>query len=445
MRMESEKSRRVHSGEMLATVLSSAYFFFILCAYYVIRPLREQLSAAVGSTQLPWFYGATFVATLALTPVFAYVVSRWPRRIVVPVTFAFFIACLLAFYPFFLRVDVLGPKTLGTVFFVWVSVFNLFIVSVFWSFMSDIWNNMQARRLFPIIGIAGTLGAIAGPILTRTLVPLIGVAPLLLVSIALLGCGLACVLLLGRWAKQAQPEQHSEAEQAMGGSMWEGLRQIFANPFMRTMAILMVLGDMIGTIAYALVIDYSKATFGGDAVARTAFAADMDIATNVLQVVVQLTLTRYILARFGAAWVIAIWSAAGVSVCLATALSSDATSPVIGAMPWVALMLIVTRGLVYGMFSPAKESLFTKVPRSLRYKGKNATETAVWRAGDVISALVVNALNAAKANVALFALIGGSAIAASGVITWRLARRVEGGEYDATTDRTGGAIAHASQ
>ena len=97
MRMESEKSRRVHSGEMLATVLSSAYFFFILCAYYVIRPLREQLSAAVGSTQLPWFYGATFVATLALTPVFAYVVSRWPRRIVVPVTFAFFIACLLAF------------------------------------------------------------------------------------------------------------------------------------------------------------------------------------------------------------------------------------------------------------------------------------------------------------------------------------------------------------
>jgi AAA family ATP:ADP antiporter len=239
--------------------------------------------------------------------------------------------------------------------------------------------------------------------------------------------------MLGRWAKHAQPEQQHEAEQAMGGSMWEGLRQIFANPFMRTMAILMILGDMIGTIAYALVIDYSKATFASDAVARTAFAADMDIATNVLQVVVQLTLTRFILARFGAPWVIAIWASAGVSVCLATAFSPDATTPVIGAMPWVALMLIVTRGLVYGMFSPAKESLFTKVPRSLRYKGKNATETAVWRAGDVISALVVNALNASKAGVAVFALIGGSAIAASGVITWRLARRVEGGAFDPVT------------
>ena len=433
MTTEPSNARRVRSGEMTATILSSAYFFFILCAYYVIRPLREQLSAAVGSTQLPWFYGATFIATLALTPLFAYVVSRWPRRIVVPVTFAFFMACLLAFYPFFLKVDMLGPKTLGTVFFVWVSVFNLFIVSVFWSFMTDIWNNAQARRLFPIIGISGTLGAIAGPVLTRTLVPVIGVAPLLLVSVALLGGGLACVLMLGRWAKHAQPEQQHEAEQAMGGSMWEGLRQIFANPFMRTMAILMILGDMIGTIAYALVIDYSKATFGSDAVARTAFAADMDIATNVLQVVVQLTLTRFILARFGAPWVIAIWASAGVSVCLATAFSPDATTPVIGAMPWVALMLIVTRGLVYGMFSPAKESLFTKVPRSLRYKGKNATETAVWRAGDVISALVVNALNASKAGVAVFALIGGSAIAASGVITWRLARRVEGGAFDRVT------------
>ena len=436
MQTDASNTRRVHAGEMTATILSSAYFFFILCAYYVIRPLREQLSAAVGSTQLPWFFAATFVATLVLTPVFAYVVSRWPRRIVVPVTFLFFMACLLAFYPFFLKVEVLGPKTLGTVFFVWVSVFNLFIVSVFWSFMTDIWSNLQARRLFPVIGISGTAGAIAGPLLTRALVPVIGVAPLLLVSVALLGGGLACVLMLGRWARKAQPEQHQEAEQAIGGSMWEGLRQIFANPFMRTMAILMVLGDMIGTIAYSLVIDYSKATFGADAVARTAFAANVDIATNVLQVVVQLSLTRYVLARFGAPWVVAIWAVAGVSVCAATALSSNATTPVIGAMPWVALMLIVTRGLMYGMFSPAKETLFTKVPRSIRYKGKNATETAVWRAGDVISALVVNALNASKAAVAVFAVIGGSAIAISGIMTWRLARKVEAGAFDASAGKT---------
>ena len=140
-------------GEWRAVVLSFVYFFCVLAAYYVMRPVREQLSAAVGSTQLPWFFAATFVATLLLTPVFAALVSRWPRRIVVPVVYVFFIACLLAFVPLFTNQGLLSPRALGMVFFVWVSVFNLFVVSVFWSFMADIWSDEQARRLFPIIAV----------------------------------------------------------------------------------------------------------------------------------------------------------------------------------------------------------------------------------------------------------------------------------------------------
>ena len=140
---------RVHGGEWHAVALSFVYFFCVLAAYYVMRPVREQLSAAVGSTQLPWFYAATFVATLVLAPVFGALVSRYPRPVVVPVVYLFFIACLLGFVPLFTMQGLLSPRALGTVFFVWVSVFNLFVVSVFWSFMADIWDEAAVASPVP--------------------------------------------------------------------------------------------------------------------------------------------------------------------------------------------------------------------------------------------------------------------------------------------------------
>jgi AAA family ATP:ADP antiporter len=411
---------------MRAVALSFVFFFCVLAAYYVMRPVREQLSAAVGSTQLPWFYAATFVATLALTPVFAALISRWPRPVVVPLVYAFFIACLLGFVPLFTVHGLLSPRALGIVFFVWVSVFNLFVVSVFWSFMADIWDQQQARRLFPIIALGGTAGAIAGPLITRSLVEVIGVAPLLMVSAALLGMAIVCVIWLGRWSRVHGARREAIHEAAVGGGMFDGLKQVFADPFMRSMALLMVLGDCIGTINYALVTDYSGAVFH-DAVARTRFAANVDLSTNILTVIVQLTLTRWLLVRQGAAPVIAAWALATVAVLLGVMLSVDPHAPLIGPMPWVAVALIVSRGLAYGMNGPARESLFAQLPRSQRYKGKNAVDTAVWRFGDVTTAWTMNGLRAVSVGVAGFAGIGALAAAISGVIGWRLARRIESG------------------
>jgi AAA family ATP:ADP antiporter len=431
--------KRVHGGEWRAVGWSFAYFFCVLSAYYVMRPVREQLAAAVGSTQLWWFWIATLVATLVLTPLFGWMVSRWPRRVVVPLVYGFFIACLLGFIPLFTAHGLLSPKALGMLFFVWVSVFNLFVVSVFWSFMSDIWSDEQARRLYPIIGLGGTVGAIAGPVLTRTLVGSIGVANLLIVSALLLGLALLCVLVLGRWAREHGVHRHrQEYEAAIGGGMFDGLKQVFATPFMRTMAILMVLGDAIGTIAYMLVTDYSGATFH-DAVSRTRFAADVDLATNIIQVVAQLTITRWLLVRHGAAPVLALRAIVGILACIGMAVALDPYAVVIGplslslgpvhlalsGLPWVALMLILTRSLAYGMDQPARETLFTLVPRGMRYKGKNAVDTAVWRAGDVVCALGVNGLRAIGATAGVFGWIGAAALAASGSLGWWLARKLE--------------------
>jgi ATP:ADP antiporter, AAA family len=202
------------------------------------------------------------------------------------------------------------------------------------------------------------------------------------------------------------------------------LKQVFANPFIRSMALLMLLGDAIGTIHYALVTDYSRATFT-DAVARTRFAAELDLATNLLQAVMQLTLARWLLARHGAAPVIALWAVVTVAMLLWVVFASRADMPVLGAMPVVALSLIGSRGLAYGLLGPARESLFTHVPRTLRYLGKNAVDTAVWRFGDLATALTMNALRTLGVASAGFAALGVLGAGAAGVVGWRLGRSAE--------------------
>lgn len=419
-------ARRIQGGEWQAVALSFLYFFSVLAAYYVIRPVREQLSAAVGSTQLPWFYAATFLATLALTPVFGGLVARYPRRVVVPVVYVFFILCLFGFIPLFTHEGLLSPRALGTVFFVWVSVFNLFVVSVFWSFMADIWSAEQSKRLFPIIAVAGTAGAVTGPALTHALVDVIGVAPLLVVSASLLSIAVVCIVLLGRWARLHGARRHEAAnEAAIGGSMFEGLRQIFADPFMRGMAVLLLLADGIGTVNYALVADYSGATFT-DAVSRTRFAANVDLIANTLTALTQITVTRWLLPRKGPGMVIMVWALVSVGVLSLVVFAPDPHAPLIGSMPAVAIALIVSRGLAYGMAEPARHSLYTRVPRSVRYKGQNAVDTAVWRFGDTTIALAMNGLRSVGVVTAGFAGLSALAAFTAATIGWRLSRAVEG-------------------
>lgn len=415
---------RVRAAEWRAVLVSFGYFFCVLSAYYVVRPVREQLSAAVGSTQLPLFYLATFIATLCLTPVFAWLVSRYPRRVVIPAVYAFFIACLLAFVPLFLREDVIGPRALGTVFFVWVSVFNLFVVSVFWSFMNDVWTEPQAKRLFPVIAVGGTLGALVGPVLTRTLVGVIGVAPLLVVSTSLLTVAVLCAMWIGRWARLHGERRHEAGhEAAVGGGMFDGLKQIVRDPTMRGMALLLLLADGIGTVNYALVADYSGATFD-NAIARTAFAANVDIAGNVLTVLLQLLVTRWLLPLRGPGALLMVWGSVGVAALSLVALTDDPYAPVVFGMPAVALALIVTRGMAYGMAEPARHALFSRLPRSERYKGQNAIDTAVWRFGDLVIAQGINMLRAGGMAIGGFAALSACAAAAATGVGYWLGRRV---------------------
>lgn len=429
--MGNKQHKIIKVEEWYAVFLSFVYFFCVLGSYYVLRPIRDQLAVEVGSAQLPWFFAATFVATLMLTPMFSWAVSLWPRRVLLPLVYMLFIGCQMVFIFLFNHHDLLPLRTLGIVFFVYVSVFNLFVVSVFWSFMTDIWNDIQARRLFPIIALGGTVGALLGPVITSTLVDVIGLSFLLVVSAVLLFVAVVCILLLGNWANQYGVHRFEpDNAAAIKGGMLDGLKQIFTNPFIGTIAVVMLLSDAIGTIAYVLVIDYSGVAFPNDVIAQTRFAAHMDLSANIIQIFVQLTVTRWLLVNYGAGLVFLISAGIVVLTCLTTGLVNDPFVPIIDMMPPVALVMIITRSLSHGMILPARETLYTLVPRSVRYKGKNAVDTVVWRAGDVLSVLLIKGFRFLGVNVAGFGVIWAALAAIAGFIGWRLANRVEKGEFE---------------
>src|SRR3977135_2286742 len=175
---------QVRREEIAAMLWSFSYFFWLLCGYYVLRPVRDEMGIRGGVDNLPWLFTGTFLAMVAAVPLFGWASSRFPRRKLLPMIYLFFAANLLLFHA--LLESGIAPVRSAQAFFIWVSVFNLFVVSVFWSFMADLFRNEQARRLFGFISAGGSLGALAGPPLTATLAPPTGPANLLPLSACLL-------------------------------------------------------------------------------------------------------------------------------------------------------------------------------------------------------------------------------------------------------------------
>ena len=401
--------------EGAALAVSFLQFFCILAAYYLIRPVRDQFSAAVGSGNLLIFWTATLVVMLLLTPVFGALVARWRREQFIPAIYGFFVLCLLGFMPLFSGKSALDPRLFGTVFYVWVSVFNLFVVSVFWSFMADLFDAGQAKRLFPVIALGGTAGAIAGPLATGMLVERIGIAPLLAVSATLLALAIGCTLWLSAWARRQGAGAAELPSEAIGGGWLAGIQQVLQSSFLRKMALLMLLGDAVGTVAYALVADYvQQATPDRDA--RTALFAHLDLATNTLQIMLQLFVTRWLLQRKGTGATLVLAGAINALVLIVAAL--------IGG-PAILAVLVLTRSMAYGVVKPAQDALYTRVSREDRYKGKNFIETAVWRFGDVSVAVLMKGFVALGIGMPGLALMSAGAAGLAGLFGWRAAKMVE--------------------
>ncbi|MDW8479006.1 MAG: MFS transporter [Xanthomonadales bacterium] len=401
-------------GEGAALGWAFLYFFALLCGYYTIRPVRDAMGALHA---LEWLFTATFVVMLLLQPIYGALVGRYPRRVFLPVVYGFFALCLVGFW--LLLAAEGGAGWRSGAFFVWVAVFNLFAVSVFWSFMSDIFDDDQARRLYGAIAAGGTLGALVGPLLTQWLVTRIGVPSLLLVAAALIGVCLLAISRLIPWARARErrgglPDRDREA---IGGGILEGAWRIGRSRFLLALALLMFLGVAVGTLLYNEMAAYTRRAFP-DAADRTAWYARIDFAINVITVSVQLLLTRRLLTRLGAGPLLVLPTSALCLALLALAL-----------VPGVALLLalaqIVARSGNFALLQPARESLFTRVDRIVRYKTKNFIDTVVYRGGDLSFAWLHKGLTlagAGAAGIAWVALGCGLALTATALWASRLAR-----------------------
>lgn len=402
-------------GEAPALLWSALYFFLLLFGFYLLRPVREAMGIARGADKLPWLMTGTLLAMALANPAFAALVSRLPRRRFIPRTYRFFALNMLAFFLAFRLLPNHGGAALGYAFYIWLSVFNLFVVSVFWGLMSDVWTEVQGKRLFGFIAMGGTLGAIAGAAVTGALtkgVALGGLAlkveplSLLLLSMLTLELAVQCVK---RLAAIFQLGDVAHGEREPGPGLLEGLRLIATSRYLQLICAYMLLFTVTSTFLY---LEQGRIVAGAfrDTASRTAAFAQLDLWVNVLTLATQVFLTGRLITGLGISAVLSI-----LPVLSLAGFGALWLWPTFGVM---ALFQVLRRGLHYAVDRPAREILYIPLGPEERYKSKPFIDTFIYRGGDLLGVW------APAAFAALAVPLGAAAVACSGL--WLGASRALG-------------------
>jgi AAA family ATP:ADP antiporter len=380
----------VRPGEVRALCWSFGYFFCLLAGYYVLRPLRDEMGIAGGVRNLPWLFTATFIVMLAVVPVFGAVVAHLPRRRFIPLVYHFFVANIAIFW-LLLTFDV-GKVHVARVFFVWISVFNLFAVSVFWSFMADLFASEQGKRLFGFIAAGGSAGALLGPAITVGLAVPLGPVNLLIVAALLLEAAVLCALRLEAAASKVKSEARAPAPAGpgaspdaagLGGGWLDGIVMVLRSPYLAGIALWVALLSLAGTFLYFQQASIVAAASDDPAV-RTRIFATIDLAIGILTIIVQFLATGRLITRFGAGPAAAFLPFVFCLGFLALWLTP---------MLWVVIAFQATqRAANFAISNPAREVLFTVLDREEKYKAKNVIDIVVFRGGDAASGWLFAAL-----------------------------------------------------
>jgi len=409
------RAAAVRPGEIQALLWSFAYFFCLLAGYYVLRPLRDEMGIAGGVRNLQWLFTATFVTMLAVVPVYGAVVARLPRRRFVPIVYQFFVANIVLFW-LLLTLDV-ERTIVARVFFVWISVFNLFAVSVFWSFMADLFTAEQGKRLFGFIAAGGTAGALAGPALTVWLSLPLGPANLLLVAALLLEAAILCARRLEAAAAGPGNESAVPAGPAgLGGGWLSGIAMVLRSPYLAGIALWVACLSVAGTFVYFQQANIVAAASDDPAV-RTRIFAIIDLAVGVLTLVVQCFATGRLIQRFG------VGAAAGfLPLVFGAGFLALAVSP---ALAVVIAFQAIQRTANFAISNPAREVLFTVLAREEKYKAKNVIDVVVFRGADAAGGWLFAALRTAGLELSAISLASIPAAAAWLALALALGRAQE--------------------
>jgi AAA family ATP:ADP antiporter len=463
------RALNIRRGELPLVLGSVAYVFFLFSAYAVIKPMRDAMGLAGGVRQLPYLFLFTFGVMLIANPIYSALVARVPRRRFIPITYLFFALNLLVFYVVMLALSgtgrsVFGPAhggmiaifglttALGRVFYVWASIFNLFVLTVFWGMMADIYSSEQSKRLFPRIAVGATLGSILGASMTKLLIKLeIAEMHLLLVSIGFLCLATTSSMLVMRQRRFRErstvtPEltaptrpprpdtPHAERifddrlghdDDPTGGGVFRGITMMARSPYLLGICLFLLIYTFTGTMMYfqqAQIVDAAELTTR----ARTGVFADIDLITNLLTLVAQCYLAGLIVPRLGVGRTLAL-----LPLVVAAGFTALAVHPVLGVL--IAVQ-VARRSINYALAKPAREMLFTVVSREEKYKSKHFIDTFIYRGGDALGAAVFAVLVSRELGNNVIACIGAVVAAAWLVLAlWlgtrqrRLADRADAG------------------
>ena len=368
----------VEPHEVSALIASFAMFFALLAAYYIVRPVRDEMGVRLGKDALQNLFTTVFLVMIAAVPLFGFIASEFPRRFVLPGIYLFFVCDLIAFWVLF-RTDASNAVILKT-FFVWASVFNLFVISLFWSLMAELWTNEESKRLYGFISAGGTAGALTGPVLTQALIGFVAPVDLLLISAVLL-----CAALLASLALRRIRDGHGrEQAKPAGGGIFDGAVKLMSSPYLGRIALFVFLANVVGTFFY---LEQSRLVGAAitDSAERVRFFSGRDLFVSIATIAIEIFGTAQVLRRFG---VTAALTALPVCALLGTlALSFEPTL-------WVAAaVMIAERVTAFSLSSPAIKVMYTLTSPDEKYKVQNFVDTVVYRGGDAVSGWLFKAIS----------------------------------------------------
>lgn len=365
--------------EIPAVIAGFSLFFLLFASYFMLRPVRETFGVAGGVDNLQWLFTGTFLATLVVVPLYGWVAARVPRRTLLPVLY---IICSVVMSGFATSL-LINPENIwvGRAFYIWISVMNLFVISIAWSLMADLFSRDQGHRLFGQIAAGASLGGLVGPLLSAGLVVALGEAGLLFLSTALMLSTLLCARYLMNWRDQEGPaaEAAATSRQSIGGSAWGGISLILRSKFLISIALFVVFIATANTFLYFEQARIVAETFT-DRAEQTRVFAGIDALVQSLTILVQIFFTGRLAKRLG---VTVLLAAVPVIMMFGFGLLSLAAT-----FPILAFVMIVRRVGEYALVRPGREMLFTAVDQETKYKAKNVIDTFVYRGGDAVAGWV---------------------------------------------------------
>ena len=407
------------SGELPAVLAGFALFFCLFAGYFMLRPIREAMGITGGVSNLQWLFSATFVAMLLAVPLFAWLNSKVPRIQFIDWVYGFFCLNLLAFVLLF-RLDH-DSVWLARVFYVWISVYNLFVVSVAWSLMADVFDAAQARRLFAFIAAGASVGGLCGPLLSTLLVGYVGESGLMLMAAVLLGVAISLKRYLmgwreGRGAGRPGAQASESPRRPVAGNPFSGLTRLLRSRYLLGIGAFILLLTSVSTFLYFEQARLVAALFPDRAEQVRVFGV-IDFVVQAGALSAQLFITGRLAQRLGVRVLLAL-----VPALVSLGFIGLALAPTFAML---AGLMIVRRIGEYAFVRPGREMLFAPLDAESKYKVKNFIDTVVYRGGDALSGWAKAGLDMLGQGTWLVAVVGAFCAALWGLLGWYLGGRAD--------------------